>query len=160
MNPTLKTAPATRFDHDKSVRNRASAPPQLFRLRRRIYLQPVRDVLVHGRNRATADAGRRRRLLVPGLFAEDGGGDKRFAVVMRANFGVPRTPRSAKRCAADPGSILFSNEQVPAPVYAKASPGLRSKAAEASAKAAAEQREGRCTASGTRCNYSAGPAKR
>jgi hypothetical protein len=59
--------------HDKSVRKAGLAPPRLFRVRNGIYLQPGGAVLVRRGNRPAADAIRRRRLPVPGVFAEEGG---------------------------------------------------------------------------------------
>jgi hypothetical protein len=58
----------------KSVRKPGAGhtPPSLFGLRNRIYVQPVRTVLVRRGNRPAADAGRRRGLPVPGLLKEDG----------------------------------------------------------------------------------------
>jgi HAD superfamily hydrolase (TIGR01509 family) len=58
--------------HDKSVRKSAAAAPRLFRVRDGIFMRPVRYLLVHRGNREAADAGRRRRLPVPRLSAEDG----------------------------------------------------------------------------------------
>jgi hypothetical protein len=100
MNPTLKTPPVPGPDHDKSFRNAAPAAPHLFRLRQRIHLRPVRDMLVRRRNRAPADAGRGRRLPVPELPAEDDGATRRFAVMTRATFcySPDAAQREALRC--------------------------------------------------------------
>src|SRR5258705_5589042 len=88
MNPELKTWPQCDLIHDKSVRKPCPLPasPRLLRLRNRIYLQPVGDLLVRGRNRAAADAGRWPGLPVPRLPAQGrcasccecaiGGGDR------------------------------------------------------------------------------------
>jgi hypothetical protein len=61
--------------HDKFARESRPdlAPPRLRRLRHGIFVQPVGAVLVQRRNRTPADAGRRQRLPVPGLFAEGSG---------------------------------------------------------------------------------------
>jgi hypothetical protein len=53
----------------------------LFRLRNGIHLRPGGIVLVRRGSGAAADAARWRRLPVPGLLAEDGGG---------GNFKQPR----------------------------------------------------------------------
>jgi hypothetical protein len=70
----MKTRPGFDSIHDKSVRNSGLAPSRLFRLRNGIHLQSFRAVLVRRGNRPAADAARRRRLPVPGLPAQGGGG--------------------------------------------------------------------------------------
>jgi hypothetical protein len=59
--------------HDKSDRKYCLAPPRLFRLWNRVLVRAIRQLLVRGGNRKTADASRGRRLPVPGVFAQDGG---------------------------------------------------------------------------------------
>jgi hypothetical protein len=74
--PDMKTRPKFGSIHDKSVRKSYPrfAPSRLFRVRNGIHLQPGGAVLVRRGNRPAADAGRRRRLPVPGVFEEEGGG--------------------------------------------------------------------------------------
>jgi hypothetical protein len=57
--------------HDKSVRKSRPTPPRLFRLRNGIFVRSLRQLLVRGGNRKTADADARRRLPVPGVFAQN-----------------------------------------------------------------------------------------
>jgi hypothetical protein len=71
--PDMKTQAESGSNDDKSVRNPGLAPPRLFEVRNGIHLQPGGAVLVRRGNHAAADAGGRRGLPVPGLFAEDGG---------------------------------------------------------------------------------------
>src|SRR6266849_7664962 len=80
---------------DRSVRKSAIAAAGLFRLRNGIHLQPGGTVLVRGGSGAAADAARRRRLPVPRLLAEDGGGAnfKRPSVLK----GLSRSLRGAHR---------------------------------------------------------------
>src|SRR5205814_7586037 len=68
--PDMKILASVGLDHDKSVRKSGFAPPRLPALRNRIHLQPGRAMLVRGRVLSTADADRRRRLPVPGMFAQ------------------------------------------------------------------------------------------
>jgi HAD superfamily hydrolase (TIGR01509 family) len=63
------------FD-DKPVRKGHFTPSCLFRLRNGIRLRPLRHLLVCRRERQAADAGRRRRLPVPGLSAQGGGASR------------------------------------------------------------------------------------
>jgi len=59
---------------DKSFSKSGIIPPLgLFPMRNGIHLQPVRAVLVRRGKCPAADAGGRRRLRVPGMFAEAGG---------------------------------------------------------------------------------------
>jgi hypothetical protein len=75
--PDMKTRPKFGSIHDKCVRNTGLAPSRLSRMRNRIHLQPRGSVLVRRGNRPAADAIRRRRLPVPGLFAQEGGEGRR-----------------------------------------------------------------------------------
>jgi hypothetical protein len=59
---------------DRSVRKSTIAAAGLFRLRNGIHLRPGGTVLVRGGSGAVADAARWRRLPVPRLLAEVGGG--------------------------------------------------------------------------------------
>src|SRR4051812_40561107 len=73
VDPRIRTKSQSDPIDDRPVANPGATPPRLPGLRNRIHLQSFRGLLVRGRNRAPADAGRRRRLPVPGLFAQGGG---------------------------------------------------------------------------------------
>jgi hypothetical protein len=84
INSSLECGPID----DKSVRKSALAPACLRILRYRIQLQPAGPVLVHGRELSPADARQWRRLPVPGLPAEIGGGGRQRRAAMTARWNV------------------------------------------------------------------------
>jgi hypothetical protein len=95
--------------HDNPVRKSVRAPSRLSRLRHGIQLRPFGIVLVRGGNRQTADAGRQRRLPVPGLLAENGGANLKQQFVLRVLPGSLSSETglsSADRPAKCPHELL------------------------------------------------------
>src|SRR6266480_7502716 len=84
---------------DRSVGKSTIAPAGLFRLRNGIHLRPGGNMLVRRGSRAAADAARWRRLPVPRLLAEDGGGRTRGRIAVGV-FSTPWPPGIAVRRTA------------------------------------------------------------
>jgi hypothetical protein len=106
----MKTQTRSGSIDERSVRKSAIAAAGLFRLRNGVHLQPGGTVLVRRGSGAVADAARWRRLPVPRLPAEDGGGGKQPSILIarrrhceeRKRRSNPALFRSSMDCFAEP----------------------------------------------------------